>query len=75
VIDKNQAWNEILTINDFGSGNSRSNSMFWIASRKIPAPSFPTYAPAVSYNEINETIAIKPPPECSVNSACDAQGV
>ena len=67
VVNRDDAWKEILRMDNFGIGGSKSNSLYWAASRPMRLPDY------------NSTV--KPPdymgairPFCSFNSACDAAG-
>lgn len=64
VIDQKSAWTEMLTIKNFGSGNSKSNSLYWVASRANQL---------VHMVPTNQTTY--PIESCSTNSACDAAGI
>ena len=66
-MDRDVAWNQIKSITGFGPGGSKSNSLFWAASRN-PAP--------VNYNGSAHAVDIKGSlrSSCSANSACDAVG-
>ena len=33
IIDKISAWNEVNTLNEFDSGNSKTNTLYWVATR------------------------------------------
>lgn len=33
VIDKESAWQEVLTLNGFDDGNTRTNALYWVATR------------------------------------------
>ena len=67
VVDRDVAWNQIKSITGFGPGGSKSNSLFWVASRNLP----PT-----NYNSSVHLVDLKASlkPSCSANSACDAAG-
>lgn len=67
IINRELAWREILRMDNFGTGGSKSNSLFWAASRPPRL---------LDYNA-----TVKPPdyfgaiqPLCNLNSACDAAG-
>lgn len=51
-------------LDGFGIGNSRTNSLFWAASRSVPSLF------DISPQAPNRTVK----PACSRNSACDAIG-
>ena len=68
IIDRDNAWNDILKVNSFGTGGSRANALYWAASR--PAP------------PINYTADLKPPQfsavvktSCAANSPCNVLGM
>ena len=67
VVDRDVAWNQIKSITGFGPGGSKSNSLFWAASRNPPPP---------NYNGSAHGLDIKGSIKqaCSANSACDAVG-
>ena len=65
VVDRDRAWTEITNAGGFGIGGSKSNSLFWAASRPPPIPYNTTH--------IDPKNAVKP--ACSANSACDALGM
>lgn len=61
--DPKAAWNEMLSVKNFGPGNSKANSLYWVASRP---PS----------HQLNKTSEIKSTRKsCPQNSACDAAGM
>ena len=33
VIDKNVAWNEVNTLTSYDDGNSKTNTLYWVATR------------------------------------------
>ena len=66
VVDRDAAWNQILTLNGFGNGNSRSNSLFWAASRTPPV---------LNFNSSRRSTDLLVKSSCSSNSACDAVGI
>jgi hypothetical protein len=65
VQDQKSAWDEMLSVKNFGPGNSKSNSLYWVASR-------PNNLSKVK--NINGTTAFSTK-SCSKNSACDAAGM
>jgi hypothetical protein len=66
VIDRDAAWQEIQTLNNFGIGGSMTNSLFWAASRA---------APPVGMNATVHSPNFVVDPTCSSNSACEIQGI
>ena len=68
VVDRDKAWDQVKATSGFGPGGSKSNSLFWVASR-LPALS--------GYNGTAKAAdpkgAIKA--ACASNSACDAMGL
>jgi hypothetical protein len=66
VVDRDVAWNQIKSVTGFGPGGSKSNSLFWAASRNPPS----------NYNGSAHGVDIKGSLKsaCSANSACDAVG-
>ena len=67
VVDRDVAWNQIKSITGFGSGGSKSNSLFWVASRNLPPSNYNS-----SVHVVDLKASLKP--SCSANSACDAAG-
>lgn len=65
VVDRDKAWTEISNAGGFGIGGSKSNSLFWAASRPSPIP----------YNSTRVDPKSTVKAACSANSACDAIGV
>lgn len=68
VVDREAAWERLRMVNTFGAGNSKSNSLYWAASRAAPLPGFNASAtpPRSPLSAV--------PSACSANSACDALG-
>ena len=56
-----------MSVVNFGPGNSKSNSLYWSATR----PATPTMSPTKMKLENNHSVIR---PECTANSACDAIG-
>ena len=67
VVDRDVSWNQIKSITGFGSGGSKTNSLFWVASR---TPSPPNYNASVHVVDVKASLKSS----CSANSACDAAG-
>lgn len=67
VVDRDVAWNQIKSITGFGQGGSKTNSLFWVASRN---PSPPNYNSSVHVVDVKASLKSS----CSANSACDAAG-
>lgn len=65
-MDRDTAWGQVLSLNGFGIGNSKANSLFWVASRATPLVGFvgTPKAPDVTVKSA-----------CAANSACDALGM
>lgn len=68
IIDRDAAWKEVLSINGYGNGNSRSNSLMFVASR-LPGVSYN----ASSVNLDDPKLLVKA--ACSANSACVTIGL
>jgi hypothetical protein len=68
VLDRDTAFNKLLTLDGFGIGNSRANSLFWAATRAPPVPGF-------NATKVVPTVSKTPKVSCAANSACDAQGM
>lgn len=67
VVDRDNAWASILSHTSFGSGGSKTNSLYWAASRP-PPPS--NYTPQLRTPDYPSLI----PASCAANSACNAIG-
>ena len=67
MVDRDVAWNQIKSITGFGPGGSKSNSLFWAASRNPPPMNYNGSARAVDIRGSLKST-------CSANSACDAVG-
>ena len=65
VVDKDNAWNNLLVSSGFGIGNSRSNSLYWAASRPAALSGWDG-APKAADTTVKQS--------CTSNSACDAMG-
>ena len=65
MVQRDAAWDRLTTITNFGSGNSKSNSLYWAATRPAPVPAF---------NVTEIPVGVLLPTACSLNSACDAIG-
>lgn len=72
VLDKETAWNLILSLPHFGPGNSRANVLFWAASRPPPQSGF--NLSTVIENNPTSTRDFTLKSSCAANSACDALG-
>ena len=60
----------MMSVKNYGSGNSRANSLFWVASRPTVQPaSMHNYSTTTRWNQSFSFSA-----SCSENSACDAAG-
>lgn len=69
----------MLSIRNFGAGNSKSNSLYWVASRPAttnilipttPPSSSSSSPPSPSNSSFDPLLQ-----SCSKNSACDAAGM
>lgn len=67
VIDRDSAWKSIQTHPSFGQGGSRSNSLYWAASRPAPPINYSAILKAPNYASLI-------PKNCSSNSACNIAG-
>jgi hypothetical protein len=67
VVDREAAWNQILTLSGLGSGNSKANALFWAASRPPPRA---TYNPNTKPITPQQALRLA----CALNSGCDAIG-
>ena len=68
VVDRDTAWTKILAQSSFGNGNSKSNSLFWAATRSPPVTRF--NASYVARSSLAGAIRA----ECSANTACNVLG-
>lgn len=66
VVDRDTAFDKLVTAPGFGIGNSRANSLFWAATRPPPLPGFNLTKVAPPSRTLKSS--------CSANSACDASG-
>lgn len=66
VLDRNSAWKLFAKMNDFGVGNSRTNSLFWAATRSPPV---------VGYNTSQKPPAPVVKTDCASNTGCYAIGM
>lgn len=66
-VNRDAAWAQIESMSGFGSGGSKSNSLYWAASRAPPPPGYNDSTRPIAWTQ-----AISP--QCSLNSACDASG-
>lgn len=71
MIDRDLAWQKILTLTTFGDGNSRSNSLYWAATR---APKSVTPSQLELARNVSD-YAAEVLPSCGANSACDVLGL
>jgi hypothetical protein len=67
VVDRDAAWDRLMTIGNFGSGNSKANSLYWAATRPAPLPGF-------NVSNTQSALSTVSTSACSANSACDAIG-
>jgi len=75
VVNRDASWESLMTLNNFGAGNSKSNSLYWAATRAAPVPGFNLSATSSSGNSNNgKSGAFNLPSACAANSACDAIG-
>ncbi len=68
IINRDNAWNNIMQLNNFGQGGSKSNSLFWTASRSEPISN----SLVSNWSRDPHTYVKK---ECSANTACVALNV
>ncbi|CAM9323676.1 unnamed protein product [Ectocarpus sp. 4 AP-2014] len=61
-----EAWANLTALDIFDNGNSKTNSLYWIATRPSGAE---------AYNESMFPVEVKVEAECSANSACQARGL
>ena len=68
VVDRDTAWNRLQGMSNFGSGNSKANSLYWAATRSPPVPGF-------NSSNTESTVSKSKSTSCQANSACDALGM
>jgi hypothetical protein len=67
VLNRDAAWDRLMTIDNFGSGNSKANSLYWAATRPAPLPGF-------NVSNTQSALSTASTSACSANTACDAIG-
>lgn len=65
VVDQDAAIKQIMTLEEFGAGNSKTNMILWTLSRPPP----------ITYNDTAIPVRHVIDKECIKNSACDATGL
>lgn len=73
VIDRNYALHGLTSAGGFGCGNSRTNSIYWAASRPSPMANLSTLSRNMSMKQ-SDTSKAAVQSACAKNSACDAIG-
>ena len=68
VVDRDTAWSRLQGMSNFGSGNSKANSLYWAATRSPPVPGF-------NSSNTESTVSKSKSTSCQANSACDALGM
>lgn len=68
LVNRDAAWSEISKLEGFGVGGSKTNSLFWAASRP---PALSGYNASTHNPDYLSSIR----PVCAQNSACDAAGL
>lgn len=68
IVNRDAAWSEFTKLEGFGVGGSKTNSLFWAASRAPPLAGYNSSTHSPDY-----LAAVKP--NCAQNSACDAAGL
>ena len=68
MVDREDAWRRIMMQGYFGTGGSRTNALYWAASRPPAVAGYNTSARAPSPSTLIKSA-------CAVNSACDAIGL
>ena len=74
VVNRDASWDSLMTLNNFGAGNSKSNSLYWAATRAAPVPGFNLSATSSSGSTSGKGGDVNLPSACAANSACDAIG-
>ncbi|CAN0000070.1 unnamed protein product, partial [Phaeothamnion confervicola] len=69
VVQPDAAWDNLDGLNIYDSGNSRSNALYWIATRPQRA------ANATAYNSSAFAFDVEVEAQCAANSPCFAQGL
>jgi hypothetical protein len=73
VMDRDFAIRELTLAGGFGTGNSRTNSIYWAVTRSVPVTNLTSLNTSKKLvAEIQSTKLIEA--SCSMNSACDAIG-
>mmetsp|Transcript_21866 Transcript_21866/g.47352 ORF Transcript_21866/g.47352 Transcript_21866/m.47352 type:complete len:172 (+) Transcript_21866:1-516(+) len=67
VVDREAAWEKLLRLGDFGAGNSKTNALYWAASRPTPLAHFDRLKTPLGGKLVES--------ECAANVACDAIGM
>lgn len=68
IIDRNAAWKALMELPTFGSGGSRTNSLYFAATRSIPPKNYTFVPQAPNFLDLIPT-------SCKNNSACNAIGM
>ena len=70
VVNREKAWEQIMSVTSdyFGPGDSKTNLLFWSASRSAPPVGYSGKTHAIIFNETIKS-------SCALNSACAAQGI
>jgi hypothetical protein len=70
VVNRVDAWNQIMSVGNagFGPGDSKTNLLFWAASRSAPPSSYVDHTYKVDFNATIKS-------SCALNTACAAQGI
>eukprot|EP00388_Colpodella_angusta_P038262 GDKK01043950.1.p3 GENE.GDKK01043950.1~~GDKK01043950.1.p3 ORF type:complete len:135 (-),score=14.54 GDKK01043950.1:231-635(-) len=80
VVNRDAAWDRLMTLSNFGAGNSKSNSLYWAATRAAPVPGFNLSSTSSNIGtggsgSGSSGSGSKLPSACAANSACDAIGM
>lgn len=68
IVDREDAWRRFMSLDSFGRGGSRTNALYWAASRPPPVNGYNTSAKPPSPLFFSKS-------SCAANSACDAIGL
>jgi hypothetical protein len=71
IVDPDSAWESLTALNIFDSGNSKTNALYWAATRPRHTKAYI----ATGFAEVAAAAAADVPQSCLLNSACFAQGL
>lgn len=74
VQDSDLAWKQIMSVKYYGPGNSRTNSLYWVASRPLSHGYGNSSSAAMNAMNTSQHMT-RLSDMCAENSACDALGM